>query len=308
MAESTPPTRSVAWDAAADPAAAWAEVQQRARTDEPRACVAAASRQADRIWIAMHSGRLTVSKPTATVPARNADWHRLALSGYEVLRESGAYAHLAQVRPWACAAAEPILAAWLHGPTPSQPGDEGATDAPAATVAQRLGVGDAIHLINGDTQAAHLSALLDAAQDAAVFGIPGHRVELVTANRAHPVETVVRVVVEMPSGAALASEPLELGILVDAEATGVDAATAALRRVADVATDLFGDYARAVWQAPPPMPTVDLAASPAGRAFPELVGHQPAEPPVPPAPTAGRDPAMTPRTAPHGPSRTGGPR
>ena len=306
MAESTRPAPSTAWDRASNPTAAWADVQQQAHTDEERACIAAATRQADRAWIALHTKRLDVGEATATVTRRDVDWHRLALSAYEVLRSSGAYGHLAQIRPWACAAAEPVLAAWLRSPAPHQP-DADDSDHPV-TVAQRLGVGDAVHLINGDTQVAHLSTLLNAAQDAAVFGVPRHRVELVTAAAAHDAHTVVRVVVDTPTGVALASEPLELEVLVEPEATGVDAATAALRRVADVATSLFASHARAVWQAPPPMPTLDRAVTPTGRAFPELRLHQRAAPPVPPTPAPGPGPAIAPRTAPHDPNRTGRPR
>src|SRR5262245_7648409 len=154
MAETTQPNRSRAWDRASEPTAAWADLQRHAHSDEERACLAAATRQADRVWIALHTARLDLGHQAPTVPVRDADWRRLAISAYEVLRESGAYGHLAQIRTWACAAAEPIIAAWLNSPAnPDQTGPDQAT----STVAQRLGVGDPVNLINGDTQVAHLS-------------------------------------------------------------------------------------------------------------------------------------------------------
>jgi hypothetical protein len=307
MADTTQPL-STAWDRASKPTAAWKDLRQRAHTDEERACVAAASRQADRVWIALHTGRLRVGNAAAFVPPRNAEWHRLALSAYEVLRESTAYGHLAQLRPWACAAVEPIIAAWLRGPAAVQSGSGGNSGAGQVTVAQHLGVGDAVDLINADTQVAHLSTLLNAAQEAAVFGVPRHRVELVTTTEAHDASPVVRVVVDTPDGLAFASEPLELEVLVDPEATGVGAATAALRRVADVATGLFDSHARMMWQSPPSMPTLDQSAHPTGRAFPELNLHEQAAHPMPPTPAPEPSHAIAPQTVPRDPNPTGRPR
>jgi hypothetical protein len=232
----------------------WVELRDHASTAEERACVAAATRQTDRVWIALHSGKL--GRPATGVPPRSAAWYRLALSQYEVLRTTGAYRHLAQVRTWACAAAEPVIAAWLNGPT-----DDG-------TVAERLGVEDQVHLINDDTQIAYLSTLLNAAQDAAVFGVPGHRVELVRTATDPEHGPAVRVLVDTPSGPAMASEPLQLAVLIDPAAAGVEAATAALRRVADITTNLFTAHADAVWHHPPPAPTA--GDNPTIRTFPEL--------------------------------------
>jgi hypothetical protein len=297
MAESTRPTGSAAWDPTTNATRAWAALRQRAHTDEERACIAAATHQADRVWIALHSGTLGPKAPT--MPSRNAAWHRVALSEFELLRESGAYGHLAQLRPWACAAVEPVIAAWLNSPAPVDSADPtSAADAgPSVTVADRYGVGEAVNRINGDTQLSHLSTLLNAAQDAGVFGVPQHRVELVAAAGHRVAGTVARVVVDTPGGLALASEPLELAVLIDSDATGVDGATAALRRVADIATGLFVTHARAVWASPPPIPTLDRAATPVGRAFPELSLHRRAAPPRSPTPAPGPAPAVQPRAA-----------
>jgi hypothetical protein len=295
MAESTRPTGSTAWDRTTDATRAWAALRQRAHTDEERACIAAATRQADRVWISLHGG--TLGPKTPSVPLRNAAWHRLALSQFELLRESGAYGHLAQLRPFVCAAVEPVIAAWLNSPASDV--TEPTSDSPGApeTIADHYHVGDAVNRINGDTQLSHLSTLLNAAQDAGVFGVPRHRVELVAAAGHRVAGTVARVVVDTPSGLALASEPLELGALIHGDATGVDGATAALRRVAAIATSLFAAHARAVWESPPPIPAVDRGSTPIGRAFPELALHRRAAPPVAPIPAPGPAPAVQPRAA-----------
>src|SRR5258705_8022073 len=114
MAESTRPTGSAAWDRTTNATRAWAALRRRAHTDEERACIAAATRQTDRVWIALHGG--TLGPKTPIVPSRNAAWYRVALSEFELLRESGAYGHLAQLRPLACAAVEPAIVAWLNSP------------------------------------------------------------------------------------------------------------------------------------------------------------------------------------------------
>jgi len=303
MAETTGPAPSTAWDRTTRPSKVWADLVRHASTDEERACLAAATKQADRVWVALHTPNLlhlaaaiigNDGQATRPVPNRNADWHRLALSAYEVLRASAAYGHLARLRPLSCSAAEPVLAEWLSSPAPPRPGEP---NNPTQTVAQLLGVDDAVHRINGDTVAAHLSTLVSAAQDAAVFGIPRHRVELVTAPGTHDAGTVVRVLVDTPHGLALASEPMQLQVLIDPDATGIDAATAALRRVADVATGLFATHARAVWNDPPPAPTTNPTANPTARAFPKLRLDQQAAAPVPPRPAPDPGPAVPTRTA-----------
>jgi hypothetical protein len=311
MAESTRAQPSTAWDRTTRPTAVWNELTRNAGTDEERACIAAATRQADRVWVALHTPRLLkLAIPTdggqagRTVPARNADWHRLALSAYEVLRVSAAYGHLAQLRPLVCAAVEPVLTQWLNSPDPASPADQSGA---RVNVAQRLGIGDAVHQINGDTQAAHLSTVVAAAQDAAVFGVARHRVELVTAPGTSDAGPVVRVVVDTPHGLALASQPMQLGVLVDPTARGIDAATAALRRVADVVTGLFERHSSSVWHSPPPIPTLDRATSPTARAFPKLRLDQQAAPPVSPTPSPVPSPTVTPSTSIEQP-RTGRPR
>ena len=91
-------------------------------------------------------------------------------------------------------------------------------------------------------------------------------------------------------------------MLIDPDSSGIDAATAALRRVADVVTDMFADQARTVWNVPPPMPVDDRADTPTGRAFPELRLHQQAAPALSPPAAA---PQVPPRGAPPESGHTG---
>ncbi|MDT5027811.1 MAG: hypothetical protein QOE61_4237 [Micromonosporaceae bacterium] len=293
MADTAPQQGAPAWDRHTDPIRAWTRLRQQASTDEQRACIAAATRQADRVWIALHNGQL--GPATATVPPRDAGWYRLALSAFEVLTASAAYRHLARHQPWACAAAEPIIASWLSQPAGQPIGQTAATTsgATSVTMAQRLGIDDEIWPINADTQLDHLSTLVNVAQDAHVFGVPGHRIGLVRDAHHHNGATVVRLVVDAPRGPALASDPLHLAVLIDPDSRGIDAATAALRRVADIVTDMFISQARAVWNMPPPMPVDNRADTPTGRAFPELRLDQQAAPALSP----------TPAPAPHVPPR-----
>jgi hypothetical protein len=252
----------------------WEHLRQSARAAEEHACLTAAAAHADRAWILLHDSTLG---PAATpIPPRGKPWQRLAVAFYDVLRTSGAYAHLANHRPWACAAAQPVLSAWLASTDPTVDG--------GVTVAQRLGVGDGFSDINTDTQLAYLSTLVEAAQDAAVFGVPAHRVSL-----AATTDALTRIVVDPPHGPALATAPLPLLDLLPANESGVDGATAALRRVADAVTDLFRQQAHTVWTSPPPNPH-------AQRAFPEL--HLEAAPSVG-SPTTGNG---------NGPAQSGRPR
>jgi hypothetical protein len=297
------PLRKLAWDPATNPATAWAELRATAQRDDTRACLAAAERQADRVWIALHTGRLSVDVPATTVPARNADWYRLALSAYDVMHDAGAYRHLGHLQPRACAAAQPILEAWLNGPAPSHADRQGPHGVPE-TVAESLGVGHAVHHINAETHIAHLSTVVNAAQDAGVFGLPDHFVDLVTSPASSSTTPALRVVVDAPSGAAYASEPIELDTLLSPNRSGVEAITTALRRVADAATEALARHARAGRQAPPAEPRLDRVDGPTSRAFPELRVPAPMpQPDQPPSPDRGSLSPLGPDTDDNGPSR-----
>jgi hypothetical protein len=123
--------RTLAGDPATNPIAARSALRDDARTEDKRACLAVAERQADRVWIALHTGRLGLSVPATTVPPRSADWYRLALSAYDLVRESPAHRHLAQLltvdpkthpfvsgRPFRPLASDPQL---LTGHDPTKP-------------------------------------------------------------------------------------------------------------------------------------------------------------------------------------------
>jgi hypothetical protein len=229
----------------------WRALRDAAADEQQRACLTAAARQADRVWILLHNGEL--GPATDVLPPRSLQWHRLALAFHGVLGDSDAYAHLAHTRPRACAAAEPVIAQWLNSRDPQDQAEDG-------TVATRLGIGDAFHRVNTDTQVAYLSTLVTAAQEAGVFGVPDHWVDIVMAAGS---EGLVRAVVDGPDGPALASATISLTELIGTTGDGIVAATAALHRIAEIITDLFSQFSQAVWHSPPPRPAP-------GGAFPEL--------------------------------------
>jgi hypothetical protein len=269
-------TPSRAWDPDLHPGKEWAALT--IRTDEDRAVIAAATRQTDRVWIALHNGLL--GGPTPVIPPRDDGWRRMALSAVEVLRASGAYRYLATRESWACAAAPPVLTAWLNAPADS-----------ATTMAEQLGVGEAFHSINADTLIAHLSAVVHAAQAAARFGIPDHDITLTTIPGPEP---AVRVVVDSPRGVSLASPPVPLASLIDDQTHGVDRAVIALTRIADVVDRALAAYRHAVWHDPPAVP--DALRASTARGFPEMIRTEPDLPPTPPSgPSAVRESGRRPR-------------
>jgi hypothetical protein len=265
-----------AWAAGTDPARVWNDLRAGAHNDAERTCLAAAARQADRTWVAAAEGHIDLAAVVEL--RRDAGWHRLALSAYGILHDSGAYGHLANRHPFACAAAEEVIRAWLCTPTDD---DMVLMD----DLRFRAGL-DVFEPGTGDL----LTVLIDAAQTARVFGVPAHRVEVCHAGTRDGVESV-RLVVDPPTGPALASPPQPLTGLFDPDATALDAAVTALTRTARIVSGLFREHADAVWDTPPPMPVPDRAATPAARAFPELhLGQsppppaEPAEPVTPPGP------------------------
>ena len=198
---------------------------------------------------------------------RDTGWHRLALSAYGILHDSGAYGHLAQRHPLACAAPEEVIRAWLRTPAHDD-----------LVLIDDLRFSAGVDVFEPATSAL-LTILIDAAQTARVFGVPAHRVEACHAGTRDGVDTI-RLIVDPPTGPALASPPQPLTDLFDPDTTALDEAVTALTRCARIVTGLFREHADAVWDNPPPMP--DRAATPAARAFPELhLGQSPAPPGAP---------------------------
>ena len=266
----TPPTGP-------DPVAAWRELKGRALPADERACRDLASRLAYRALLVARAGHPDLN-PDGFLRAGRG-WHHLAWSAYTLLRESAAFAHLAGQRPRACAAAEPILRAWLTG-TSTEPDTHG------QPIAALLHVGDAFTTLNDTTAADHLGTLIRAGQEYAVFGVPGHTISLAH-DADHP--ELVRIVVEPPHGPALATPPQPVADLLPTELSGVDGAVAALTAVAARVNALLVDHARAAFTHPPGHPSDPGLTRPA-RPFPALTVIEPAPTP-PPSVSAPPNPA-----------------
>ena len=282
-AMATPPTGP-----GPDPVAAWRQLKGRALPADERACADLASRLAYRGLLIARAGHPDLDPALSLRAGRG--WHHLAWSAYTLLRDSGAFAHLAGLAPRACAAAEPILRAWLSGTSTE-------ADTHGQPIAALLHVGDAFTTLNDTTAADHLATLIHAGQDYAVFGVPGHTISL-----AHSADGPgqVRIVVEPPHGPTLATACVATSDLMPADLSGVDGAVAALVTVAARVNALLVEHARAAFTHPPGHPTESATARPA-RPFPALTLAEPPPartpsaatpadptPPIPPPPTHGR--------------------
>lgn len=120
---------------------------------------------------AIHSAdnHLTHTADMADAVRGDERWCRLAADTYHVLRINGAYAHIPPAEPERCLAERSTIETWLDAPAPGRPY--------ASTVADVLG------LVGDFTREPHVSTaavdrVLSDAQDAGVFGVPDHRVEL----------------------------------------------------------------------------------------------------------------------------------
>ncbi len=231
-------------DTTGDPTVAWRTLADADLTADERACLDAATRLADRALIVLAEEKS--DRHRGPHLHRGAGWHRLALSTYQLLRESNAYGHLASQTQRTCVVHEPILRAWLTG-TSIEPDTRG------RCIADLLRVDDAFTAVNDTTRADFLATLLRSAQDYNAFGVDGHNIGLVRAGGDDGAERV-RVVVDAPYGPALASTPLGATDLLDPDASGIDGAIAALTRIAHRVNDLFGDHAHAAWHHPPLAP------------------------------------------------------
>jgi hypothetical protein len=248
-----------------DPKSRWEQLNGRYLHGDERACRDLASRLAYRAQLTVHEGHPDLGP--GVYLRRGPGWYDLAVDAYALLRESGAFGHLAGLVPRTCAAPEPILRAWLTGAS-QEP------DSLGQPIADLLHLGDAFSTVNDTTAADHLNMLIQAGQQYAVFGHPAHLISL-----AHTGTTgLVRIVVDTPHGPALASAPLPVGELLPLEGSGVDAAIAALTAVASRVNILFVDHARAAWTHPPGHLPDHIPPRPS-RPFPALGHEEPTTPP-----------------------------
>jgi hypothetical protein len=250
---------------AADAARAWTALTGQAKTPQQRACLATATAVTDRLWVLVHDGSLAGA--VDVIPPRDGQWCRLALSTYDHLLSASAYAQLAHARPYTCAAVDTAIDAWLRSTADAAPGD-----APAATVAEHLGITDSTATEPGRW----LSTVVNAAQDARVFGVANHRIDILLGPGADATRTV-RVLVEPPHGPVLASPPVSLADLAGPHTAGIGSAVAALTGLGPVVDELFTAQQSATWHHPPPHPDADEQRP--GPGFPKLHEVAAAAPP-----------------------------
>ena len=196
-----------------------------------------------------NADNILAAAPGAGDPIRGGDWWcRLAADTYHVLNTEGAYAHIPDTPPGVCLADPAAVRTWLAAPTPGG--------------RLELTVGDVLDLTADFTGEASLSAaavdrLLATAQDAGVFGLAEHRIEL---HLLHPggdgrgglalvTRPVFGYLVDLDSPGAPAQPrtqldlgpgwptvPVHLNDLLPSGVTGADAAVTLLTRAADLVT------------------------------------------------------------------------
>jgi len=249
-------------------------------TPQQRAWVRTAVQAADQ------ASEQAAARDGAPVTRRDGAWFRRAVEVYERLRASGAPHHPdsgpARTGPGhqpeqRCAADPETLRAWLGSPAAEQPEE---------SVAESLGIYEDFS-IDSDQLSGQMDGLLYAAQQAGVFGVPGHQVELWhVADNDHRVDGHL-LTVDRPDGARLASYHLEPVDLIDPQQRGIGAALSVLDRAAVVIDQVLARTPAV--PAAPAGPTHVAAASFAAAPAPA------AAPPGPAGRAAAGQPGASPR-------------
>ena len=242
-----------------DPVTTWQQLYLDAPTAAPSqaACVSAAFRLADTVW------RQVAADPRLDATTRQAvtdqtNWARTAVAAYEHLHASGAYRHLDLPALLRCTADENRIRHWLTSPSPL-PG------LGMLTVAETWEINDDFRWDN-DHIAVLMDTLIEQAQHAGVFGVPGYTIHLrhvlaTNDDTTDHLDSIVehQVTLTCPSGAVLASAPMATDHLADDHVSGVDAAVAVLTNTAVTVNDLLTaerliitDNQQARPQQPPP--------------------------------------------------------
>jgi hypothetical protein len=173
-----------------------------------RGLMIAAQHQTDRAWSMAAHGQL---------PDISADaWCQFALSTYEYLRDTGAYAHLSASHPPQCTVRADDLAAWLASPA----------NADRETVAEAYAVDDTFHLGGGDI-ADRIQELVTRAQSEHILYAPDHHVQLWQV-----ADEGFLITVDPPHGPRLGSHHVSARHLLPHGLSGHDAAITVLTETA----------------------------------------------------------------------------
>jgi hypothetical protein len=218
-----------------DPVATWQRLNHDAPTAAPSvaAAVGAAFRVADQVWRQVAADPSLDARTRVAVTA-DARWASTALAAYQHLADTRAYAHLdipAQLRCWQ----EPhTLRTWLTS----------RSDLPGfhdTTVARSWNIDDDFTW-DADGVGDRMATLIEQAQRAAVYGVPGYAISLRQVTTDDPDADLIvehQVTLTTPSGAVLASAPMAADHLADDDLYGVDAALAVLANTATVVDELL---------------------------------------------------------------------
>ncbi len=169
----------------------------------------------------------------STLTASDPVWSVIALEAYQqlVAHEDAAHPTLTLNQPPPCRLDRDELSAWLTRPGPG-----------GTTLAQRLQIDDTFTTDNpnlGD----RLWRLVVEAQEAEVFGVPGHGIEVWQLADAAPV-TGYLISVQPPDGPELVDGTIAAQTLLGYDATGVPAAVNALTTIAHRTDAVLAEHTR----------------------------------------------------------------
>jgi hypothetical protein len=273
----TPPreTRAVP---TGDEIARWTNLAMKADTERERAILDAAWKIADDANSELAAAR---NDPAGSPTVRGKAWCRLALSAHQRLHHAGAYTHLDPMAP-ACVADPQRIRDWLAGPS-------GMVGFENETVAQ---VWDFDVFSAADVHG-RLTNLIEQAQAAGVFGVPGHRVEVW-----HLAGDDLRldghlITVETPDGAQHASDHLPTDAVVAGDLRGADAVVDTLTGLASTIDTVLA-RSRAISPGAD-VPVAGPGPAPTARPFLPVVSVGPLPPQSPQVLAWAADPPTPPR-------------
>ena len=215
-------------------------------------------------------------EPPEALPVRGSAWCRIALTAYHRLM---ADATRAAASPPPCVADADRIRAWLAGPS-TDPGFE------SHTVAQAWGFDE----IFTDDGPHNLTNLVDQAQQAGAFGVPGHQIVVWYLPDADPRLDGFLVTVDTPTGRRYCSDFLGYTDMLTPGLSGVDAALDCLTGLAATVDEILDP--RPAQPAPGGAATATATEQAAAPPSPAVLFGRPSAAMPPPAPIA--PPSTTP--------------